>query len=97
FVRSQHAFERAQQRGNGYRQLHILKQPAQILHCIRDTLKKMSLAFKEAAVAISAQCLQDADVNIRIVVLHECRAIKINETGKTVQIMIEQLLPEMWR
>src|ERR1700687_1360595 len=55
----------------------------------------MLFALVKAAKAISAQRLHDADVNIGVVKLHEHGAVKIEETGKAVEIMIEQLLAQI--
>ena len=57
----------------------------------------MRFALVEAAKAVSAQRLHDADVNVGIVVLHEHFALKLDETGKRVEIMIEQLLAQLRR
>src|SRR5712664_4311035 len=54
----------------------------------------MSLALVKAAKTVGAQGLQDANVNVGIKVLHECRAIQLDETGKPVEIVIEELLAE---
>ncbi len=57
----------------------------------------MSFALIEAAKAISAQRLHDADINVGVVVLHERFAIQLDETGKRVEIVIEQLLAQLRR
>src|SRR5260370_1663984 len=54
----------------------------------------MSLAFVKAAETVGSQGLHDANVNVGIKVLHECRAIKLDEAGKPVEIVIEELLAE---
>src|SRR2546428_348404 len=57
----------------------------------------MSFALIKAAKAVSPQRLHDADVNVGIVVLHELFALKLDETGKHVEIMFEQLLAQLRR
>ncbi len=78
-------------------QLDVVKQPAQVFQRVRHALQKMSFALIEAAKAISAQRLHDADVNVGIVVLHEHFALKLDEIGKPVEIVIEQLLAQLGR
>ena len=57
----------------------------------------MHFTFVESAKPVSAQRLHDADVNVGVVILHELGAIKIEETGQAVEIMIEQLLAQVRR
>src|ERR1700719_438910 len=54
----------------------------------------MSFAFVEAAKPVGAQGLHDADVNVGVKMLHECRAVQLDETGEPVEIVVEQLLAE---
>src|SRR5205823_11268595 len=56
-----------------------------------------NFAFVEAAKAISPQRLHDANVNVRIVMLHEGIAPKVDEAGKLVQVMIQQLQAQLRR
>src|SRR5208337_2886997 len=57
----------------------------------------MRFALIKAPKAISAQCLHHAHINKGIEVLHEHFALKRDETGKLVEIVIEQLLAQFWR
>src|SRR5712692_5428544 len=57
----------------------------------------MLFALVEAAKAVSAQGLHDADINVGVVMLHERGAIKIKEAGQAVEIIIEQLLAQIGR
>src|SRR5882724_7436386 len=57
----------------------------------------MSLALIKSAKAVSAQCLQDADVNIGVVVPQEDFAVYLDKAGKPVEIVIEKLLTELGR
>ena len=52
-------------------------------------MKKMSFALIEAAKTVSPHRLHDADVNVRIVVLHELFACELDKRGKAVNIVIE--------
>src|SRR3989441_5023956 len=97
FLRGQHAFEGVHQRRERNGQPDVVKQPAQVFQRIGHALQKMSFALIKAAKAISAQGLQDADANVGIVVPHERFALKLDETGEPVEIMIEQLLAEFRR
>src|SRR6202521_4665705 len=57
----------------------------------------MLFTLVEAAKSIGAQGLHDTNVNVGIVMLHEHGAIEIEETGQAVEIVIEQLLSQIWR
>src|SRR5580693_2440747 len=52
----------------------------------------MGFAFVEAAEAVSAEGLHDADENVGVVILEEGFAIELDETGEAVEIVIEKLL-----
>ena len=97
FFRRQHAAERLHQRRKRDGQLDVVKQPAQVFQRVRHALQKMRFALIKAAKAIGAQCLHDADVNVGIVVLHEYLTLKLDETGKLVDVVIEQLLAQFRR
>ncbi len=89
--------ERVRQRRQRDGQLGVVKQPAQVVQRVRHALQKMGFALVKAAKAIRAQRLHDADVNVGIVVLHERAALKLNESGQPLEIMIEQLLAQLRR
>ena len=74
-----------------------MQQPAQGFKRVRHALQKMSFALVKAAKAVSSQRLHQADEDVSIVVLHEHFALKLDETGKRVEIMIEQLLAQVLR
>src|ERR1700674_5214775 len=57
----------------------------------------MLFTLVKAAKSIGAQGLHDANVNVGIVMLHERGAIKIEEAAQAIEIMIEQLLSQIWR
>src|SRR5258708_1083549 len=73
----------------------MMKQPAEILEGVGDALQEMGFTFEETAKSVSAQSLHDADINVGIVVAEERFAIERDETGKTIEIMIEKLLAEV--
>src|ERR1700687_3340607 len=54
----------------------------------------MSLALVKAAKTISTQRLQDADVDICVVVAHEFLAVQLDETRERIEVVIEQLLAQ---
>src|SRR5216684_2208959 len=57
----------------------------------------MSLALVKSAKAISAQRLEDADVNVCVVELQKCFALHAGEAGKLFDVEIEQLLAQLRR
>ena len=73
----------------------MMKQPAEILEGVGDALQEMGFTFEETAKTVSAEGLHDADINVGIVVAEERFAIERDETGKTIEIMIEKLLAEV--
>ena len=75
----------------------MVEQPAEILQGVGNALEKMSFAFVKAAKAISAEGLQDANVNVGVKVTQECFAIQLDKTCETVEIVIEKLLTEVGR
>src|SRR4029077_19227439 len=93
----QHAVERFHQRRQGKGQLHVMQQPAQVLQGVGYTLQKMSLALVESAKAISPQRLQDADIDVAVVMMQKGFALHINEAGKLVDIEVEELLAQLRR
>src|SRR6266850_6169284 len=97
FLRGQHALEGVHQRREWDGEPDVVKEPAQFLQRVRHALQKMSLPLIKAAKAVSAQCLQDADVNVGIVVAQEGFAVQLDEAGKPVEIVIEELLTELGR
>src|SRR3981189_1138587 len=97
FLRGQHALEGVHQRRKGDGEPYVVEKPAEILQRVRHALQKMSLALVKAAKAVSAQCLQDAHVNIGVVVPQEGFAIYLDKAGKAVEIEIEELRAEFGR
>src|SRR6266403_5062062 len=97
FLRGQHALEGVHQRRKGGREPDVVKKPAQVFQGVGDALEEMSFAFVEAAKTVSAQRLQDADVNVGVVVAQEDFAVYLDKAGEAVEIMIEELLTELGR
>src|SRR5882762_5977417 len=97
FLRGQHAFEGVHQRRKGDGEPDVVKEPAEIFQGVGHALQKMSLALIKAAKAVSAQRLQDADVNVGVVVAQEDVAVQLDKAGKAVEIVIEKLLTELGR
>src|SRR5262249_51198188 len=65
-LRGEHLLKCMDQRWRCDGQFHIVKQPAQVFQREWDALQEMRFAFKEASKSIRAQCLHDADIDIRI-------------------------------
>src|SRR5882724_3581478 len=97
FLRGQHALEGVHQRRKGDGEPDVVKEPAEIFQGVGHALQKMSLALIETAKTVGAQCLQDADVNIGVVVPQESFAVYLDKAGKAVEIVIEELLTELGR
>src|SRR5258708_15927098 len=57
----------------------------------------MSPALVKSAKAISAQCLEDADVDVCVVELQKCFALHAGEPRKLLDVEIEQLLAQLRR
>ena len=83
--------------GSAMGSLTLLGQPAQVLERVGNALQKMRLALVEAAEAVRAQRLQNAHVDVGVVVLHEGVAVEIDEAGEAVEIVVEQLLAQRRR
>ncbi len=58
-------------------------------------MEKMSAAFIKAAKTVGSKRLQDADVDVGIVMVHESIAVQRDEASERVEITIEQLLAEV--
>jgi len=53
-----------------------MEEPAEILQGVRDALEEMDFAFEEAAKAVSAERLHDANVDVGIKMLKEGGAVR---------------------
>ena len=83
--------------GRAMGSLTLCGQPAQVLERVRHALQKVRLALVESAETVGAQRLHDADVNVGVVVLHECVAVDVDEVAEAVEIVVEQLLAQLRR
>ena len=92
FFRGQHAVKRRHESGQLDGQADVVEEPAKIFQGVGNTLEEMGFAFVEAAEAVSAEGLHDADENVGVVILEEGFAIELDETGEAVEIVIEKLL-----
>src|ERR1019366_4009941 len=97
FIRAQNALERLHQGRQRDGQFNVMKQPAQVLQRVWHALQKVGFALVKSAKAISAHRLHHADVHVGVVMPHERFAIKLDKTGKRVEIMIQQLLAQLRR
>jgi hypothetical protein len=75
----------------------VVQEPAEILEGIGDALEKMGFAFVEAAKTVGAEGLQDADVDVGVVVAEEGFTVEGDETGEAVEIVVEELLAKFGR
>jgi len=71
-----------------------MEEPAEIFQGVRDALEEVDFAFEEAAKAVSAERLHDANVDVGIKMLKEGGAVEREEAGEAVEIVIEELLAE---
>ena len=67
------------------------------LRAYGTTLEEMRLALVEAAKTVCAEGLHDADVDVGVVVLHECGAIDRDECSEAVEVMIQKFLAQRGR
>src|SRR5208283_1364774 len=70
---------------------------AQVFERIRHRLQKVRLALVEASEPVGAKRLQDAHVDIRIVMLHKVGALQVHHTSKAVEIVLQKLLAQRRR
>jgi len=92
FFRGQHALEGAREHGESDGEFDVMEEPAEVFERVGDALEEVGLAFVEAAEAVGAKGLHDADVDVGIKVLEEDGAVQRDETFEVVEIMIEELL-----
>jgi len=97
FIGAQHIAKCFQQRWQRQGQLHIVKQPADILERIGNALQKVRLALVKSAETIRAERLHDADVNVSVVIPHQGFAVERDKFGDSFEIVIEQLLTQFRR
>ena len=68
--------------GRAMGSLDVMSQPAQVLQRVGHALQKMRLALIKAAETIGPQRLHDADVHVRVIVLHERCAIEVMKPAR---------------
>src|ERR1700676_355912 len=96
--RRQHAAKRAQQSRQLDGKSGVMQKPAKIFQRVGDGLQEMRFAFVEAAETVGAERLQDADVNVSVVVAEKGFAIKRwDVAGERIEIVVEKLLAELGR
>src|SRR5579863_10254838 len=74
-----------------------MQEPAKVFQGVRDALEEMGFAFVEAAKAVSAEGLHDADVNVGVVMADEGFAIDRDKFFEGAKIVVEKLLTEVGR
>jgi hypothetical protein len=75
----------------------VVQEPAEIFQGVGDALEEMGFAFVEATEAVGAEGLQDANVNVGVVVAEEGFAVERDKAGEAVEIVIEELLAKFGR
>src|SRR5579885_912877 len=95
--RSQHAAERRHERGQIDGQLRVVQQPANVLQRVRHALQEMRAPLVEAAKTICAERLENANVNVSVVVAQKLLAIERNVASQALQIMFQQVLANRGR
>src|SRR6185312_3785299 len=95
--RIQHRGKRAEQRRQPDWQLHIIQQPLEILERIGNALQEMRLAFIKSTKTVCAQRLHQANINERIVMMHEIRGRNVHEFAQAVQVVVQQPLAQRGR
>src|SRR5579863_4100126 len=74
-----------------------MQEPAKVFQGVRDALEEMGFAFVEAAEAVGAEGLHDADVNVGVVMADEGFAINGDKFFERAKIIVEKLLAEIGR
>src|SRR5262249_22304827 len=57
--------------------------------------QEMDFTLVESTEAVGAQRLHDADVDVGVVVLHEDFALDVKKAGQRIEVVVEQLLPQI--
>ncbi len=83
--------------GSAIGSVDIVQQPAQILQRVGHGLQKVRLALVESAESVGAQRLHDANVNVGVVVAQKPLPVQLDESRQRVEIVIQQLLPQLRR
>jgi hypothetical protein len=74
-----------------------VQEPAKIFQGVGNALKKVGAPLEEATEAVGAERLEDADVNIGVVVLEKGVAVDVGVLRDAVEIVIEKLLAKLRR
>src|SRR5262249_38705690 len=83
-LRRKHVLEGVHQGGKLDRHSHVFKEPLHVLQSEWDALQEMRFAFVQAAKAVSAHRLHDADINVRIKMAHEDFAVESNDHSQSI-------------
>jgi len=74
-----------------------VQEPAEVFQGVGNTLEEMRFAFVEAAKTVSAERLENADVDVGIVKVEEGIAVHIEKLAKATDVMFEEILTERRR
>ncbi len=85
------------QRGELDGQFGLMQEPAKVLQRVGNALEKVDFAFVEAAKAVGAERLHDADVHVSVEIVKEGFAVDGNEFFEGAKIVKVKLLAEFGR
>ncbi len=97
FFGAEHAFECGHKGRQRDGKRDVVQEPTKIFQRIRNALQKVRLALIKAAKTVCAERLEDADVDVGVVVLQKSVAIDFGEFGDGIKIVIEKLLAKFGR
>ncbi len=89
--------QRRLKRRQGHGQAAVLQQPLQVADGVGHALEKMGLALVEAAIAVGAHGLQDADEGEPAIKLLETDRVDRRQRGRGLQILRLELVAEIER
>src|SRR5215472_13796740 len=71
--------------------------PANVFERVGHALQEVGTAFEKAAIAVSAERLHDANVNIGVVIAQEGFAIYRDEVSERAKVVVKKVLAEFGR
>jgi len=97
FFGAEHAFERGHESGQSDGEVCVVQKPAEIFESEGNALEEMRAAFVKAAETVSAKGLEDANVDVGVIVFEKSFAIDVCAFGDGIEIVIEKLLAKFGR
>ena len=93
-LRGQHTLKRFHQSRQFDGQFCVVEEPAKVFQGVGDALKEMSFAFVEAAKTVGAERLENAHVDVGVVIVEEDVAVQVEKLAQAAEIMFEEILAE---